>query len=330
MKNLFQKGMRIAMVMAVMAAAAGVLATAPAGAQDYPNKRLSLVVSFPPGGGGDALARVVADNLSKKEYLGQPVILDYKPGAATYIGHDFATKAAPDGYTLLLATQALSAPKELFAVESFDPSKLVSAGRIAGSPYLLLVPAELPQRTLAELIQYAKANPDKLNFGVVPSSAMLMDFITFQNVTGAKLTEIPFNGGAPIVAALLGNQIQMAFLSVSAMPQVQAGKLRALAVAARSRWARMPDVPTTAELGVSFESSFWYGLAAPTGTPAPVIAKLGRDLQSMLKQAPVRELIFKLGFDTIESSPEEMAQQIERERKLNEAAVKAKPGAFKK
>jgi len=309
---------RVVLIMIALLASA--LVGNGAQAQDYPNRRIAFVVPFPPGASSDGLARIVAERLGG--LLKQSVIVENKPGAAAYIGHDFVAKAAPDGYTLLLSNQALTAPREMFAMKDFDPAKLASIGIIATSPFMIVVPAEVPAKTVSELVAMARANPGKLNYGVVPNIGMQLDMTQFMSVVKAPMTEVPYNGAAPIATALLGNQVQMSFLSVSAIPQIQAGKLRALAVTSKNRWSRMPDVPSMGDLGLDFESTFWFGMSAPAATPQPIQALLARDLAEVMKIQEVRDAVFKMGMDPVEPSPSEMDAKLRRDRAASEAAYK--------
>lgn len=289
-------------------------------AQAWPARPIKLIVGFAPGGVADVTARVVAQALADE--LGQPVVVDNRPSAGGIVAADAVAKAAPDGYTILLAGQQMSAPKAMYPIEGFDPSKLAALGRLATSPFIIVASSELPAKSLQEFITYARANPDKLNYGVVPNTAMQLDMIQFGQVIKARLTEVPFNGAAPISTSLLGNQIQMGFLGVSAIPHIQSGKLKALAIASKSRWARLPDVPSLGDLGIDFESGFWYGVAAPAGTPQPVLDRITREFVAVNKLPEVREAIVKMGMDPVEPSPAEMNQTLQRERAYNEAAFR--------
>jgi tripartite-type tricarboxylate transporter receptor subunit TctC len=311
----------VAMAIATIAAIGLTTATVQA-QQDFPNRRLSLVVPFPPGGSADAIGRLVADKLSAKERLGQPVIIDNRSGAATYIGSDYVTRAAPDGHTILFAGDAYTAPKVMYTVQDFDPARLAPIGRLVEAPFMVVVPAELPVRNMAEFIAYARANPGKLNYGVVNSGTMQLDMANFAELLKAGIADVPFNGAAPIVTSLLGNQVQMSFLGVSAIPHVQSGKLRALAVTSKSRWVRMPDVPSMTEVGFDFDSTFWYGLSVPVATPPQITARLARETADVLKQKEVREAISKFGMDPLDSSPAEMTDRMRSQRARNEAALK--------
>jgi tripartite-type tricarboxylate transporter receptor subunit TctC len=305
---------------ALLSAAQAQDASSSANSANYPNRRISFVVPLPPGGSSDPLARIIADRLTPR--LGQAVIIDNKPGAGGFIGSDFVSKAPPDGYTIMISTQVLVAPPEMRAIKDFDPLKLASLGRIAGSPFLIVIPAETSPRTLQEFVAEARANPGKLNYGVVAGSSMQLDMIQLGQAVKASLTEVPFNGSAPIAAALLGNQIQMSFLSVTAIPHIQSGKIRALAVTSKNRWSRMPDVPSMGDLGIDFESGFWFGMNVPAGTPQPIRDRLTRELVEVMKLEDVRAAVVKLGMEPMEPSPAEMDEHLRRERVRNEAAYR--------
>jgi tripartite-type tricarboxylate transporter receptor subunit TctC len=304
----------------VVAISAVLVVAAPARAQDYPNKRITLIVPLPPGASADGTARILAERLAPR--LGQSVVVDNKSGAGSFIGSDFVAKAAPDGYTLLMGGQPLTAPKPMRMVPDFDPDRLASLGRVAISPFLVVVPAELPVNTLPEFLSYARTNSGKVNYGVVPGAAMQLDMAMFEQSLKAPLTAVPFNGASPIATALLSNTVQMSFLGVSAIPSVKAGKLKALAVTQAQRWGRMPEVPSMAELGINFHSGYWYGLAAPAGTPKPIMDRLALELAEVMKMQEVKDLIVKLGMDPMEPSPAEMDAAIRDERQRNEDAMK--------
>jgi tripartite-type tricarboxylate transporter receptor subunit TctC len=288
-------------------------------APDYPSRPITFVVPLPPGGSGDPMTRLLADHMSQR--LGRPIVVVNKPGAAQFIGSDFVAKSAPDGYTWLLSGQVLVVPGEMRQMKDFDPSKLASIGRFATAPYVVVVPAELPVHTLQEFIAQARATPGKLNYGLVPGG-MQLDLVRFEQTVKADLTEVPYNGSAPIVTALLGNQIQASMLSVSAIPYLESGRMRALAATSHSRWSRLPQVPSMGDLGMDFEAGFWYGVSVPAATPQPIQERITRELADAVKAPDVSSAIQKIGMEPLEPSAAEMDRQIQREGAANEAAYR--------
>lgn len=312
--------MRANVLRALAAFCGAAILCANAFGQDFPNRRITFIVALPPGASADGLARMVGEKLSPR--LGQPVIVENKPGASGFIGSDFVAQAAPDGYTMLLTTQSLTAPKEQYAIKTFDPAKLAALGRLASFPFIVVASAETSAKTLQDFVNQARANPGKLDYGVVPNGAMQLDMLQFKSLLKMDIAEVPFNGATPIATALLGNQIQMGFLGVSAIAHIQSGKLRGLAVTSRSRWPRLPELPSMTELGLDFESGAWYGAAVPSATPQHIRDRLTRELLEVMRRSDVKDAVVKLGLDPLEPSPDEMNQQIRREKAQNEAAFR--------
>ena len=255
-------------------------------AQDYPNRPITLIVPFPPGGVADNVARPVALALGKQ--LGQPVIIENKQGAGGGIGMAQVARAKPDGYTLLLALSSISiipeADKVLGRAPLFTLDQLTPVARFTADPVVLAVRAESPWKTYAEFIAYAKANPKKINYGSSGNyGTMHVPMEMLGSATGASFTHVPFTGAAPSVTALLGGSLDAVASGPSTVVQhVKAGKLRVLANWGPERHPALPDVPTLRELGVAVEFAQWAGLFAPGGTPEPVLAALrraGRDMQ---------------------------------------------------
>lgn len=269
-------------------------------AQDWPARPVTMVVPFTSGTTSDVVARALMDHLSKA--IGQPIVIDNRGGAGGNIGAGMVAKAKPDGYTILLATTGPAATNKLmYKTMSFDPQRdfadIVLVGK---APVIIVARPNGPANSLQGLIGYAKANPDKVTAGF-PGNGTL-GHITgklLQERSGIKFGETQYRGSTPIITDLLGGHIDIAMDSMAAyVPQVQDGKLRALAVASSRRFAGLPDVPTASEAGLpGFEASVWYAMLAPTGTPAPVIAKLNAATNDLLKTAQAKELFEKLGID---------------------------------
>jgi tripartite-type tricarboxylate transporter receptor subunit TctC len=281
--------------------------TAPA--QTYPAKSIRLVVTFPTGGAPDILARI----FSEKTSLGQPVVVDNKPGAGGNIGAEIVAKSPGDGYSLVMATVGTHAINgALYSKMPYDMVKDFTAiGLIASTPNLLVVNTSLPVKNVAELIAYGKANPNKLSFGSPGiGSSIHVSGELFKSMTGVQMTHVPYKGRQFALPDLLGGQIQLMFDNMpSALPMAKEGKLRALGQTGAKRSPSAPDVPTIAEQGLpGFEATAWFAFFGPAGTPREVVAKLNAEMQRIYKLADVQEKLKTLGLDTVLSSPEELAK----------------------
>lgn len=275
--------------------------TAPAVQADeaYPSKPIRLVVPYPPGGSIDMVARMVGQKLSSQ--LGQPVMVDNRAGASANIGMDFVAKAPKDGYTLLLAPTGLASNPHLFAKMPFDALKdIVPIICIAEQPNVLVLNPKWTFKSVGELIAYAKANPGKLSVGTSgvggPQDVAARRFM---QMTGTDLLNVAYKGGAPALADLMGGQIDMMFeTSPTAVPYAKSGKLRALAVTSEKRLPTLSDIPTVAEAGVTgYKSIGWMGLAAPAGTPRPVLDKLNEQMQQILASADMKKQIAEISLE---------------------------------
>ena len=313
----------IAAIALALAALAG-----PAAAQDYPARTVTLIVPYPPGGGVDAMARIVADKLSAA--LGQQVVVDNRGGGSGLIGTRVVQKAAPDGYTLLLGhTGTISINPSLYANAGYDPRKdFAPIGLIASMPVVLIAHPSFPAKSIADIIALAKKDPGKLNIGTSPvGTGGYMSAELFKSATGIEAAIIPYKGTAPVMNDLLGGHVPLAFGVIPpALGNIQGGKLRAIAVASPKRTSLLPEVPTFSESGLpGFESVLHYGLLAPAGTPQPIVDKLNRELRKLVDPAEVKKRIQLEGGDPLTSSPDEYAADIDREemkwgaliRKLN-------------
>ncbi len=303
-------------------AAMSLLYTLPSAAQSYPSKRITVIVPLPAGASSDGIARIYAEKL--KDRLGQPVIVENRVGNGGVIGLDALAKSAPDGYTLGLLSQVIVTPRGLLQNASFDGSKdFTLFGRVSSSPFVIVAPSEAGVKTLGEFVTLAKGKPGALNYGVVPNSLMQIDMVRLMQANQIKVQEVPFNGAAPIANALLSNQIQMSFIGTSGFPHFKTGKLVPLAVTSRTRWSLAPEIPTTIEQGLNFESSFWYGFGGPAALPADVTGRLVRDISEVSKLTEVKDLVRKMNMDPLDPSPAEMLEHTRREREQGAAVAKS-------
>jgi tripartite-type tricarboxylate transporter receptor subunit TctC len=297
-------------------------------AQDYPTRPITLVVPYPPGGGVDAMARVVAERMSAA--LGQQVVVDNRGGGGGLIGTRAVQKAAPDGYTLLLGhTGTMSINPSLYANSGLDPRKdFVAIGLIASMPVVLIAHPSFPAKTIADVIALARKEPGKLNIGTSAiGTGGYMSAEYFKAAARLDVTLIPYKGTAPVMNDLLGGHVPVAFGVIPpALGNLQAGKLRAIAVASPKRTALLPDTPTFAESGMpGFEAVLHYGLLAPAGTPRAIIERLNTELRKLVDTEAVKKRIAAEGGEPLTSSPEDYAKDIDAEetkwstliRKLN-------------
>ena len=307
-----------------VAVLASVLSAGAVHAQSYPNRTIKLVVPFPAGGATDNAARLVAQRLQGS--LGQSVIIENQGGAGGTIGTRQAAGAAPDGYTLLMASIGTFGSMPLLYKLDFDPQRAFApvATAVIDKSALVVRPS-LPVKTIGELVAYAKAHPGQLTYGSAIGIGPHFIVELFKIRSGTDIVHIPYRGGAPMVADLVAGQIDMTVNGKSVLlPQIQAGKLRALAVAAGERWSELPDVPTLVETGyMDTPYDTVFGVVAPAGTPAAVIAKLNATINDGLRMPQVRELLAKIGIEPLITTPQEFADIIAREVPKWAAIVKA-------
>ncbi|AZG10387.1 tripartite tricarboxylate transporter substrate binding protein [Pigmentiphaga sp. H8] len=302
--------------LALACAVAATLSSAGAwAAQDYPNQPIRLIVPFAPGGGTDMIARVVGKKLGER--LGQPVIVDNRPGASGIIGAEAVARSAPDGYTLLMATTAISSNGSLYNTISYDLKKdFAPVSQLANAPAVLVVNPGLPVSSLQELIRYARERPGQVNYasyGVGTAPHLVAEL--FQQSSGTKLYHVPYKGGGPAVLATLSGETRLLFPSlVPVMNHIRNGKLRALAVASDKRSPSLPEVPTFREAGMEFETGTWFGIVARGGTPAPIVARLHQEIVALLNDADVRKSISDEGAEVVPSpTPEAFGKLIQAE-----------------
>lgn len=290
-----------------------------ASAQTFPSKPVRIVVSYPAGGPVDIMARGLAPGL-QAEWGGNPVIVENRPGANAIIGTDYVAKQAGDGYTLLFANDpSLSANQYLYSKLPYNPEKdLVPVAMVSSTTLILTVSSSLPANNVRDLIALAKSKPGELSYGSFgPGSVTHLDTEAFASATGIKLLHVPYKGTADVVQAQMANQISMAFGAIGpVIPLIKAGKLKAIGVASMQRQPLVPDVPTLHEAGVpNFEARSWFGIAAPAGTPRPVIDKIAADVRKVVSQPEYRKkYIIDLGLDVLDMGPDEFARYLVQDR----------------
>jgi tripartite-type tricarboxylate transporter receptor subunit TctC len=287
--------------------------TAASAADEWPSKPLKLIVPFPPGGAADAVGRIVAEKLG--EALKQPVVVENKAGAGTAIAADAAAKSAPDGYTLSLAPAGqLTILPHLNKAIPYDPFKsFAPVSLVAEVPYVVGASAETPVATLKELIAAAKKEPGKFTYSSCGNGTLChLSGELFKSLTGTDLLHVPFKGSAPAIQALLGNQVNLAFDTLTVLaPQVKAGKAKGLVVTSRQRSSLIPDVPTAAEAGLpEFVVSSWFGIVVPAATPKEIVVRLNTEINRIAKLPDVRERLSAQGLEAIPSTPEAFTQTI--------------------
>jgi tripartite-type tricarboxylate transporter receptor subunit TctC len=304
--------------MALVACAMGAAAIEPASAQQsFPNRAITLVVPFPAGGGNDALARLVAERMSKT--LGQQIVVENRGGAGGTVATRAIVKSPPDGHTILLTyTGTLAINPTLYSNAGYDPRKdFAPIGSIGTLTSVLVAHPSLPAKSTGELIAYAKANPGKINYGFVPGTVGHISTEMFARSANIKLTNIPYKGNGNAIADLMGGHVSMMMLSIlPVIGQIQSGTLNALAVASPTRSPLIPNVPTIAESGVpGFSAVISYGLAAPPGTPRPIIERLNKELQVALADETLRKRLEAEGGEVLSGTPDDYAAFIDAEEK---------------
>jgi tripartite-type tricarboxylate transporter receptor subunit TctC len=274
-----------------------------------------IINTFPAGGSGDTVLRVVFDKVSAA--LGQPFIAETRTGAGGSIGTEFVAKAAPDGYTLLLGTastfgtnSATMAKLSYDAVRDFTPVVMM-----ASTPYLLLVHPSVPASNPKEFVAYAKANPGKLNYGSFGNgSSNQLAYELFKQVAGIEVVHVPYKGGAPLITALLAGEVQSSLdVYATANPHIKAGKFKLLGVASAKRFSLLPDTPTLTEQGYAVEGGTFFAILGPAKMPANVVETLNREINRALQQPDVRERLTALGIEIAGGTPEALAATISRD-----------------
>jgi len=280
-------------------------------AADYPSRPIKWIVAYPPGGTTDVLARIMAQRLTEK--MGQPVIVENKPGGGNNIGTEAVVNAAPDGYTMLLVNPANGINTALYKTLSFNFVRdIAPVAGIVRTPNVMVVTDSLPVKTVAEFIAYCKANPGKINMASSGSGTSThLSGELFKSMTGCNMTHVPYKGAGPALNDLIAGQVQVFFDNLpSSAPQIKGGRIRALAVTSAEREPSMPNTPTIAETVPGYEASAWFGIGMPKGTPPEVVSKMNAAVNSALAEPKMRERLADLGGVTMQGTPADFGKVI--------------------
>lgn len=324
MKHSRRFALRLALAATTLAGLHAGAAAQSAATATYPSKPIRLVVPFPAGGGADTIGRIIAKPLS--QVLGQPVVVENKPGASGLTGNDMVAKSPADGHTLLIGITSMIQAPALYSKVPYDVLKdLAPVTQVATSSDLFMVRSELPVQTLQEYITLVKSQPGKHtngNYGNGTSSHLHSEMLKL--ATGIDLVNVPFKGAAPVVTDLLGGHLSSAFIDTSsANAYLKSDKIRILGITGMKRHPALPAVPTLAELGLKgFESNGWYGVFAPGGTPKPVVDKLAAEIRNIVNSPEVQGRLISMGLGPVGSTPEELATIMARDMPRWAAIVK--------
>ena len=304
------KLIRSLLVLALLA-----LLQVPALAQQWPAKPVRLLIPYPPGGSAEILARPIAQKLTER--WGQPVVLDFRPGAGGTIATEVTAKAAPDGYTIIMVLAAHAINHSLYAKLPFDTLRdFAPVSLVASLSLIVVTPPSVPANSIKELIALGKAKPGSLNFASAGNgNTSHLAGELFKTMTGVDMVHVPYKGSGPSLIALLGGEVSLMFDSISSsLPHVKAGKLKALAVTSAKRSHVMPQLPTVAESGLpDFIVDGWYGILAPAGTPPAIVNKMSADIARVMQTPDARERIMGSGYDIIGSTPEQFGAHLRSE-----------------
>ena len=293
-------------------------------AQPYPQKTITLIVPFPPGGTTDVLARALGFELGKS--LGQQVIIESKPGAGATLGADYVAKAKPDGYTLLMGAVHHTIATSVYRKLPYDFQKdLTPITIVALVPNVLVINPQIPANNVKELIALAKASPGKFTYGSNGlGTAQHLIGAQFEQLAGVSMLHVPYKGSGPLATDLLGGQINMSFDTITpVLPHIKAGKMRALAVTTANRSPALPDVPTLAESGLTgFDLGTWFGVLAPAGTPPEIINRLYSEMSKIIQSADFKKRMDEIGANPVGNTPAQMAAQIKADTERFATLVK--------
>jgi tripartite-type tricarboxylate transporter receptor subunit TctC len=315
----------VKLIRALLVLALFALPHVPALAQQWPAKPVRLLIPYPPGGSAEILARPIAQKLT--ELWGQPVVLDFRPGAGGTIATEATAKAAPDGYTIIMVLAAHAINHSLYAKLPYDTLRdFAPVSLTASLPLIVVTPPSLPANSIKELIALGKAKPGSLNFASAGNgNTSHLAGELFKNSAGIEMVHVPYKGSGPAVIALLAGEVSLMFDSISSsLQQVKAGKLKALAVTSAKRSHVLPQLPTVAESGLpDFIVDGWYGILAPAGTPPAIVNKMSADIARVMQIPDARERIMGSGYDIIGSTPEQFGAHLRREVERWAKVVKA-------
>ena len=282
------------------------------GAADYPTRPITIVVGYSPGGANDVLARIVAEKLAVN--LGQSVIVENRPGVASIVGASYVAKAKPDGYTLLMgASGPMVFNHVLYAKLPYAPQDFAPITLVGTFPLVMLTQTNNPAKSVAEMVSYAKQNPDKVNYSA-PSASFQLIAELFNGKTGSKFQHIPYKGSSDAITAVMTQDVTMTLIDTGpALTALQGGRVKAMAVTSGERLKDLPQVPTMTELGVDINVSFWSGLLAPAGTPAPIVKKIQEEVAKVLDLPDVKKRISGLAITPTSTTPEQFDKLINSE-----------------
>lgn len=308
-----RKAFAVAVVFAAALLLVGTMA-APLCAQSYPNKPVRLMLPFPPGGATDVLGRLVGQKYAER--FGQPFVPENRPGAGGNIGTELAAKAPPDGYTIVFVSPSMTISPNIYKKLNYDATKdLTAVSMVMDSYYVLLVRNSLPVKSLKELIEYAKARPGEVNYGAGIGTPPHLAGVQMNQMANIQMTHVPYKGVAQAMVGLMSNEIDVVMIGTpAALPQIAAGKVRALAVLSKERLPSLPDVPTTGEAGLpGYIVQSWYGVMAPAGTPRDIITLLNKEWAKIAVMPDTIEQTRKFGFEPMHTTPEAFAQFIKED-----------------
>lgn len=307
-----------------LAAAAACAAAFPALAQEWPQRPVKIIVPFPPGGNTDTIARIIAERLSA--VFGQQFVVENRVGAGGAIAADFVAKSPPDGYTLFLSAVSQMAIVPFIQKVSYDPARdFAPVSNVGTNPFVLGIHVSVPGNTVAEFVDYARANPGKLNYASGGNGSIgHLSGALFATRAGLDMAHIPYKGGGPAVADLVAGQVHMYFGNASELIQhSRSGKIKLLGVSSEQRAPQLPDVPAIAESYPGFRTLTWNGLLAPAGTPRAIVDRLSAEVQKAVRDPAVAERLNKIGVDPVGSTPEAFAKTIEADTAQWRGVIKA-------
>lgn len=311
------------MLWALVVVAASELFVSTVAAQSWPQRAVTLIIPYPPGGNVDTQARIMGERLSAK--LGQPFIIQNKAGATGAIATDFVAKAEPDGYTLLFASSAQTTSVPMTEKVNYKPEDLIPVSASGSSPMIMGVNAGFPAKTLKEFVEHAKSHPGKYTYASAgPGSIGHLTAALFLSRAKLDMLHVPYKGGAPAVADLLGGQIQMYFgNAVELLPLADSDKVRLIAVSSKDRLKQIPQVGAVSEVLPGFEMKTWNGLLAPARTPQPIIDLLAKEIQAIAKEPAVIAKLATFGVEAISTSPAQFVDMLKAERGIYGEAIDA-------